>query len=88
MGFNLIAEKLRISQRKICVSTLYSMMANRRKMATYIVILSSVFPFFDLKCMLPSQEIIIPCCTIWGGKNIKIKACPTMSIANLDQNRY
>lgn len=73
----------------MCVSSfnkLYSVTVYRRKMVTYILILSFPFPLFDLKRMLPGQEIIIPCYTIRGGKNIKIHACPTVSIANLDKH--
>lgn len=53
-------------------------------MVFHILIFSFPFPLFDLKRVLPGQEIIVPCHTIWGGKNIKIHACPTVSFANLD----
>lgn len=86
MVFHLIAKRVSTSKTKACVSTPYLMRVYRGKIATYILILSFAFPLFELKCMLPCQEIIVPRYTIWGSKNIKIQACPTMSIANLDKH--
>lgn len=52
---------------------------------TYIFIFSLAFPFFEIKGMLTTYKVVIPCNTIWCCKHIKVYASPAMSFVCLQQ---